>query len=573
MGHRDSDFFAFGAETQLPLVNISAPTVSFFIAAPALTAAFYVYLHFYLDGLWVALAKCPARVDWSPVEEHVYPTMLCTAALVIRRFVRREANKPVEGSRAGTVAISVLMVWLLGPLVLGLLWWRSMPYHDEWVTLWAAFWLWLTLIAGGRSIFQLLYVMRFRELSPCRPLQRAFVGPKVIISTSLLVFLLPVFLWVSWQRTESGHFVPLAPVDLFRAELSQKPADWLHYDIWLQEQEHQFRLREGLDMTDSPNSWPAGRLNQFRRETADRWKNRTQSLEAPDLQRKDLRKANLENVFASGANLSGARFDGANLKWARFEGAHLAGARFEGADLFRARFEGADAREVRFKGAKLLNARFKGANGREARFEGARLTWARFNHADFSGARFDAADLTGAWFDNASLSRARFDNADLSQVKFIGASLSGARFDGADLILARFDGANLSQVKFNGADLRNARFDGASFFITRLEGANLENAKGLTQLQLNSACGDQHTRLPDEFSIPMCGDSESRAADPAVGRPPPRHRIHPNQVSTWKQRAVEGMKVVFAAGVERTRGEHEVEIRDPGPGGKRWTGR
>ncbi len=34
MGHRDSDFFAFGAETQLPLVNISAPTVSFFIAAP-----------------------------------------------------------------------------------------------------------------------------------------------------------------------------------------------------------------------------------------------------------------------------------------------------------------------------------------------------------------------------------------------------------------------------------------------------------------------------------------------------------------------------------------------------------
>ena len=55
---------------------------------------------------------------------------------------------------------------------------------------------------------------------------------------------------------------------------------------------------------------------------------------------------------------------------------------------------------------------------------------------------------------------------------------------------------------------------------------NLENAKGLTQLQLNSACGDRHTRLPDEFSIPMCGDSELRATDPAVGRPPPGHKIH-----------------------------------------------
>ena len=41
-----------------------------------------------------------------------------------------------------------------------------------------------------------------------------------------------------------------------------------------------------------------------------------------------------------------------------------------------------------------------------------------------------------------------------------------------------------------------------------------------------------------------------------------RHKIHPNQVSTWKQRAVEGMKEVFSKGAERGRGEHEAEIRD-----------
>ena len=27
-----------------------------------------------------------------------------------------------------------------------------------------------------------------------------------------------------------------------------------------------------------------------------------------------------------------------------------------------------------------------------------------------------------------------------------------------------------------------------------------------------------------------------------------RHKVHPNQVSTWKQRAVEGMKEVFSQG-------------------------
>ena len=41
-----------------------------------------------------------------------------------------------------------------------------------------------------------------------------------------------------------------------------------------------------------------------------------------------------------------------------------------------------------------------------------------------------------------------------------------------------------------------------------------------------------------------------------------RHKVHPNQVSTWKQRAVEGMKDVFSKGAERSRGEHEGEIRD-----------
>ncbi|CAI8042386.1 Hydrogen peroxide-inducible genes activator [Geodia barretti] len=41
-----------------------------------------------------------------------------------------------------------------------------------------------------------------------------------------------------------------------------------------------------------------------------------------------------------------------------------------------------------------------------------------------------------------------------------------------------------------------------------------------------------------------------------------RHKVHPNQVSTWKQRAVEGMKEVFTKGAERARGDHEGEIRD-----------
>ena len=41
-----------------------------------------------------------------------------------------------------------------------------------------------------------------------------------------------------------------------------------------------------------------------------------------------------------------------------------------------------------------------------------------------------------------------------------------------------------------------------------------------------------------------------------------RHKVHPNQASAWKQRAVEGMEEVFSKGAERSRGDHEGETRD-----------
>ncbi len=40
-----------------------------------------------------------------------------------------------------------------------------------------------------------------------------------------------------------------------------------------------------------------------------------------------------------------------------------------------------------------------------------------------------------------------------------------------------------------------------------------------------------------------------------------RHGVHPNQVSTWKRKAIEGMRETFSGKPERRR-DHEEEIRD-----------
>ena len=41
-----------------------------------------------------------------------------------------------------------------------------------------------------------------------------------------------------------------------------------------------------------------------------------------------------------------------------------------------------------------------------------------------------------------------------------------------------------------------------------------------------------------------------------------RHKIHPNQVSTWKRQAVDGLGEVFSNGADRQQNDHEVEVHD-----------
>ena len=41
-----------------------------------------------------------------------------------------------------------------------------------------------------------------------------------------------------------------------------------------------------------------------------------------------------------------------------------------------------------------------------------------------------------------------------------------------------------------------------------------------------------------------------------------RHKVHPNQVSTWKRQEMDGLGEVFSNGAERAGRDHEAEVRD-----------
>lgn len=117
------------------------------------------------------------------------------------------------------------------------------------------------------------------------------------------------------------------------------------------------------------------------------------------------------------------------------------------------------------------------------------LSYQNVSGRNFTGSRIRQADFTIAIAD-----RANFTGANLSLTNMFGARVTGANFTGANL-----DGASLVGVHFGSARMTGARMEGAN-----LSGAELANAQGLTQAQLNTACGDATTTLPQGMTIPAC---------------------------------------------------------------------
>ncbi len=82
------------------------------------------------------------------------------------------------------------------------------------------------------------------------------------------------------------------------------------------------------------------------------------------------------------------------------------------------------------------------------------------------------------------------------------ANLSRTDLQGADLVVANLQEAHLGSANLQGADLDHAVLQGAN-----LTGADLTKATGLTREQLDEACGDDETKLPDylaDYQMKAC---------------------------------------------------------------------
>ena len=157
--------------------------------------------------------------------------------------------------------------------------------------------------------------------------------------------------------------------------------------------------------------------------------------------------------------------------------------------LFRANLSGQWLGKEDLRGADLARANLTGAHLSRANLTGADLTAANLTGADLIGAYLIGADLTAANLSGAYLMGTNLSGADLSFADLSGARLIDTNLSGARLMATNLSGANLS-----GADLTGAH----------LNGANLTGAKNLTQEQLDKACGNADTKLPEGLTLAEC---------------------------------------------------------------------
>ncbi len=150
----------------------------------------------------------------------------------------------------------------------------------------------------------------------------------------------------------------------------------------------------------------------------------------------------------------------------------------------------------------LRNSDLRGADLRNTNLSGAKLSGADLRNADFRDADLSGADLCRAYLYRTDLRGANLSNSKLKGAKLHNANLKDADLSGANLRAADFRSAYLVGADFYGADFNGAKLQKVNLYTADLCSADLHFARELTQKALDSAKGDELTKIPKALQRP-----------------------------------------------------------------------
>jgi uncharacterized protein YjbI with pentapeptide repeats len=508
--------------TTLPLLGVSMDVFYFYLAAPFLLLAIYIYFHFNLQHLWGALANLPAVFpDGNQVDQKVYPWLFNW--LPSSNFLRLrtlEDRRTFQGFLQKWLA--VFLGWFFLPITMVLLWGRYLYVRHPGVTVYHIVIITLTILFGVWSC-RLARITLRGENGKKRGGKVSGILRNVVVAGPVLFLLF----------TCSDGFIhgisdPRRPPPFNRwMVLTAFEVFGLKTVVNFEEKDVSTRFAEsrgtpgdqGAD-TEIPLARGAQLANRDLRHA---------EAKGAFLAKADLREANMQGAYLRGADLREAKLGESGEPWraAILEKSHLFRANLKKACLYRANLYqaylvAANLSEANLELAVLAEANLLAANLQGAKLKGTIFRAANLQGADFTGAknleenqiieakawvlaRYDGplteklglpknhGDLLKARnFSGLNLVYANLQEVDLSNFDFTGANLLGADLGKANLYRSNFNKANLTKAQLSECRLRLANFQGANLEKTDLKGANLQwaklhGAKGLKEEQLKAA--------------------------------------------------------------------------------------
>lgn len=174
-----------------------------------------------------------------------------------------------------------------------------------------------------------------------------------------------------------------------------------------------------------------------------------------------------------------------------------------GYDFTDANFSRADLSSSDLRDTTLVNANFEKANIVRASLSGSDASGANFNGVIASRTNFSEVNLANADLGKAEIIRGDFSDSILKDIDMSKGEFFRSEFNGATMGNVDFSYSNLARSDFRGVTL-NAPVDmtNAFLFLTRLDDLDISFVTGLKAWQLEMACGNENTILPEGLERP-----------------------------------------------------------------------
>jgi uncharacterized protein YjbI with pentapeptide repeats len=441
-----------GEKIHLPIVDVQLPLRDFFLAAPLLLLAVFIYLQLYLHVIKKIKLKL-YEITGSKIETgDVFPWMISIIDSRGSDFKR----ELVEWLQHFVV---MLLLWCNLPFVLGTFVGIFQRSPDS-----------LSVMLRYASIICPIIIILFWLI---------YEKPKTWYKITSIIFF-PIILW-------------LVPLLLF----SRTPLDLSYQKI---------SPDEVAGIGNTPLIYLKG-INLQRSVLVSTVLNRA-DLRNANLKNSNMTQANLEAAWLDSALLNRANLSGANLSKSSLLGASLDGATLTGASLKQARFSPGTI----LKGVKLDNANLTGAYMDSLVFDCISLSGATIDSSSLASAKFIKGSYTGLRMIASNLNKANLDSLNLAGVVMMSCKLRDAHLrgavinaaivrystfmnadlEGADLAYTDLTKCDLLSANLSNANLRSAFLDSTDMTLANLAGADLRDAflrgtKGLDIVTLREA--------------------------------------------------------------------------------------